>query len=56
MPVTSTSSRFCQRDSSMPVDRRRVISQEPTVRIAITSQVKAMVALSSNPATRQSTI
>src|SRR6056297_3646838 len=45
MPVTSTSSRFCQRGIFVSLVKRRVTDQQPITSIAITHQVNANVAL-----------
>src|SRR6056297_1760891 len=49
--VTSTSSPFCQRDSSGPVDRRLVINHDPPISSTISAHVVTMVRLRlTNPA------
>src|SRR6056297_1463725 len=49
--VTSTSSPFCQRESSGPVDRRLVINHDPPIRSTISAQVVTIVRLMlTNPA------
>src|SRR5450830_1914516 len=46
MPVTTISSRFCQRDRARSVESLRVMSLEPTTRINIKPHVNTMVPLS----------